>query len=134
MKIGELAERTGLTPSRIRYYEGIGILRSVSRLPNGYRVYGSDTVTELNLIVMAQKIGFTLDEIRQLVPRDGKGWNHALIEQTFERKIAAIEEQEARLAAGKARLIAVRNAVMARPADIDCAGNEARIVSLMARD
>lgn len=64
MKIGELAARTGLTPSRIRYYEEIGLLRAVDRLPNGYRIYGLDAVTTLNVVVMAQQIGFTLEEMR----------------------------------------------------------------------
>jgi hypothetical protein len=41
-------------------------LTSVDRLPNGYRTYGADAVAALNLIVMGQKIGFALDEIRAL--------------------------------------------------------------------
>ncbi|WP_443111535.1 MerR family DNA-binding transcriptional regulator [Burkholderia sp. FERM BP-3421] len=44
MKIGELAERTGLTPSRIRFYERIGLLTAVERQTNGYRAYSSDAV------------------------------------------------------------------------------------------
>lgn len=131
MRIGELAARTGLTPSRIRYYEEIGLLRAVDRLPNGYRIYGSDAVAMLGLIVMAQKIGFLLDEIRQLAPHKDGGWNHVLIDQTFERKIREIEAEEARLAAGKARLIAVRDAIATRPEGIDCAANEARVLSMI---
>lgn len=134
MKIGELSAKTGLTPSRIRYYEGIGLLWAVERLPNGYRVYGSDAITALNLIIMAQKIGFTLDEIRHLAPGKASGWDHALIDQAFERKIKEIEVEEARLAAGKARLIAVRSAIAVRLEDIDCASNEARILSLIDPD
>lgn len=41
-------------------------MTSVDRLPNGYRTYGADAVAALNLIVMGQKIGFALDEIRAL--------------------------------------------------------------------
>lgn len=134
MKIGELAARTGLTPSRIRYYEGIGLLWSVDRLPNGYRVYGPDAIATLGLIIMAQKVGFTLDEIRHLAPGKDTGWDHALIDQAFERKIAEIEAEEARLAAGKARLIAIRTAIAVRPEGIDCAANEARIRSLIDPD
>ena len=39
MKIGELARRTGLTASRIRFYESLGLLPMVDRMPNGYRHY-----------------------------------------------------------------------------------------------
>lgn len=41
MKIGELAERTGLNPSRIRFYESIGLLKMVGRQANGYRRWRS---------------------------------------------------------------------------------------------
>lgn len=130
MKIGELAARTGLTPSRIRYYEEIGLLRAVDRLPNGYRIYGLDAVTTLNVVVMAQQIGFTLEEMR-LAPGKDKGWDHALIEKMLVQKIAEIEAEEARLAAGKARLKAVQSAIALRPDGLDCAANEARILSLI---
>ncbi len=131
MKIGELAARTGLTLSRIRYYEGIGLLSAVDRLPNDYRTYGAEAVAALNLIVMAQKIGFTLDEIRQLAPQNDGRWNHDLIDQTFARKIKEIEAEEARLAAAKARLTATRASIAARPEGIDCGANKARILSVI---
>ena len=39
LRIGELAQRTGLAPSRIRFYERIGLLQTVERQANGYRSY-----------------------------------------------------------------------------------------------
>ncbi len=44
MKIGELAERTGLATSRIRFYERIGLLKAARRQANGYRSYPDDAV------------------------------------------------------------------------------------------
>lgn len=44
MKIGELAARSGLTSSRIRYYEQIGLLKPVGRRTNGYRSYGPEAL------------------------------------------------------------------------------------------
>ena len=70
MKIGELSQRTGLSLSRIRYYERIGLLRVVERLPNGYRVYPENAVVILGLVLVAQDAGFTLEEMQMLVPRD----------------------------------------------------------------
>lgn len=74
MKIGELAERTGLTPSRIRFYERIGLLTLVAREANGYRSYPQEAVTVLDLITAAQKADFSLDEIRMLIPAGLAQW------------------------------------------------------------
>ena len=54
MKIGELAELTDLAPSRIRFYEKIGLLKTVNRKANGYRSYPPEAVTVLKLITTAQ--------------------------------------------------------------------------------
>ena len=68
MKIGELARRTGLTASRIRFYESLGLLPMVERMPNGYRHYPKGAQLVLELIDTAQQAGFSLDEIRTLLP------------------------------------------------------------------
>lgn len=44
MKIGELAKRSGLTASRIRFYEAAGLITAVERQSNGYRDYSPDAV------------------------------------------------------------------------------------------
>ena len=64
VKIGELAKRVGVAPSKLRIREARGVLRS-DRLPNGYRDYGEDTVTALQIILQAQSVGFTLEEIER---------------------------------------------------------------------
>lgn len=130
MKIGELARRTGLRHSRIRYYERIGLLRTVDRLPNGYRLYSDDAELVLRLIGMAQRAGFTLDEIQQLVPTDLSQWNHHLLAEILVRKITEIEAQEARLAAAKAQLQGLQAALAQPLDDLDCAGNADRILAL----
>ena len=62
MKIGELAKRSGLTASRIRFYEANGLMPSVTRQANGYRDYDEDAVWILEIITGAQAAGFTLDD------------------------------------------------------------------------
>ena len=101
MNIGELAKRSGLTPSRIRFYESIGLLKMVGRRPNGYRTYPSEALVLLELIATAQKAGFSLDEIRVLVPTDLENWQHDALLETLRRKVADIEALEARLAQSK---------------------------------
>ena len=64
--IGEVARRSGLKRSAIRYYEQIGLLPPARRV-NGRRVYGPDTVRTLAVIETGQRAGLTLDEIGALL-------------------------------------------------------------------
>ena len=98
MNIGELAKRTGLTNSRIRFYESAGLLKTVDRRPNGYRTYSSDAVLVLELITTAQKAGFSLDEIRTLLPSDLDRWEHDALLDALRKKVRDIEALEQRLA------------------------------------
>ncbi len=63
MQIGRVAAATGVPTKTIRYYEGIGLLPSPERAPNGYRDYGEDAVDRLRFIRDAQATGLTLEEI-----------------------------------------------------------------------
>lgn len=129
MKIGELATRTGLAPSRIRFYESIGLLRTVERRPNGYRTYPADAVLVLDIIAAAQNAGFSLDEIRALLPPDLAQWERGALLEALHRKVADIETLEARLAQSKAHLIRLIEDVETKPADVDCATNARRALS-----
>lgn len=73
-KIGELSKATSVPIDTIRYYEKIGVLRPAGRRPSGYRVYTEESVEQLNFIRRAQKLGFSLAEIRDLLVLSG---NHA---------------------------------------------------------
>ncbi|MFY7851486.1 MerR family transcriptional regulator [uncultured Sphingomonas sp.] len=68
MRIGELATRSGVSVSRIRFYEGRGLLPQVPREDNGYRSYGEGTVATLRFVDQAKRLGFTLAEIREAAP------------------------------------------------------------------
>ncbi|WP_394561755.1 MerR family transcriptional regulator [Aquipseudomonas alcaligenes] len=131
MKIGELAERTGLAPSRIRFYESIGLLRTVERQANGYRSYPEEAVLVLNLIATAQKAGFSLDELRTLLPSDLTQWQAGTLIDTLRGKVQDIESLEQRLAQSKVHLLALIAEIEAKPDDIDCATNAKRVLSRM---
>jgi len=64
MKIGELADKTGMAPSAIRFYEQSGLLPAPERGANGYRVYTEAALKRLQLIQIAQNLGFSLDSLR----------------------------------------------------------------------
>lgn len=131
MKIGELATRTGLSASRIRFYESIGLLKLVERQANGYRSYPEEAVLVLNLITTAQQAGFSLDELRSLLPQDLSQWEHGKLLDTLQGKVRDIEALEQRLAQSKTHLLALIHEIESKPGDLDCAANAKRVLSKM---
>lgn len=67
MRIGEVAARTDVTIQTLRYYERIGLLPTASRQSSGYRRYDPDAVRRVRFIRSAQDLGFTLQEIGDLL-------------------------------------------------------------------
>jgi len=66
MNIGQAAERSGLPPKTIRYYEDIGLVRPARR-GNGFRDYAERDVHELRFIARARRLGFSVEECRHLL-------------------------------------------------------------------
>ena len=67
-RIGEAAERTGLTQRTIRYYEELGLLAPPSRTQGDFRLFSEGDITRLKEIGrLKQLLGFTLAEIRKIV-------------------------------------------------------------------
>ena len=67
MNIGQAADRSGVTPKTIRYYESVGLIEAAPRSDNGYRDYGVDDVETLRFISRARGLGFTVAEVRALL-------------------------------------------------------------------
>lgn len=128
MKIGELAKLTNLAPSRIRFYERIGLLQTVSRKANGYRTYPPEAVIALRLITTAQQAGFSLDELRALLPSDLASWDHGSLLSALHQKVQSIEEMQQRLAESKAQLQKLLAEIEAKPEDMDCSTNAKRVL------
>ena len=96
MRIGEVARRTGLKVSAIRFYEAKGLLPRAAR-SGGMRMYDTRAVGRLQLIAAAQRYGFRLSEIREMLHvTDGKepqgGWR-----QWITAKVAEIDANLARM-------------------------------------
>ena len=66
MKIRDAAEKTNLTEKTIRYYEDIGLVVPCRR-SNGYRDFSEQDVHKLNFLSRARKLGFSVDDCRQLL-------------------------------------------------------------------
>lgn len=94
LRIGDVANRTGLTAPTIRYYESVGLLTRAPRSDAGYRSYTDVAVEELRFIKKAQALGFSLDEIAEILKlsRAGKTpCSHVL--DLARRHLTAVEER-----------------------------------------
>lgn len=67
MRTSELAERAGVNPQTLRYYERRGLLMPPDRSSSGYREYQADALARLRFIKRAQALGFTLDDAEELL-------------------------------------------------------------------
>ena len=123
IKIGDLAQQTGLTPSKIRFYEAQGLIGPVDRGMNGYRQYPDHARQVLELISLAQQAGFSLAEIRVLVREQGKvhGGHEGVIAQ-LRKKLAELESLQDKLAESCAGIKRVIERIENAPVG-DCAKN-----------
>jgi MerR family copper efflux transcriptional regulator len=105
MNIGDVAERSGLPPKTIRYYEDIGLIRP-DRGPNGYRAFGEADLHRLAFLARARSLGFSIEECRALLAlwaddtrasADVKAMAEAHLTE-IDRKIAELRSLRATLA------------------------------------
>jgi MerR family redox-sensitive transcriptional activator SoxR len=67
LTIGEVARRTGMRTSALRYYESMGLLPEPHRVSGGHRRYDPSVLNVLSVLRMAQQAGFTIAEMHMLV-------------------------------------------------------------------
>ena len=67
LRIGEVARQTGLSIDTIRFYEKQGLSKRPLRTEGGFRIFGPDDVQGLKFVRKAQEMGFSLEEIRELL-------------------------------------------------------------------
>lgn len=92
MNISELAKATGTTTDALRYYERLGLLDPPARQDNGYRRYAAPDAARVRFIRSAQALGFSLAEIRTIIPQLAAGrLARADIEARLHQKIAQID-------------------------------------------
>jgi Hg(II)-responsive transcriptional regulator len=72
MKIGELARQADVAIDTVRYYERQGLLPAPERTRSGYRTYAAEDVARLRFVRRAKMLGFTLEEIRELLALSGR--------------------------------------------------------------
>ena len=102
MRIGAAAERAGVNIQTLRYYERRGLLPRPPRRQSGYREFPDTAVRIVRFIKRAQDLGFTLDEVEELLRlRNDRRRDRSRIRAIAERRIRQIEQKIAELDAMK---------------------------------
>jgi MerR family transcriptional regulator, copper efflux regulator len=98
MRIGEIAEQTGMTVQAVRFYERQGLMPRPPRTDAGYRVYAEADSRRLQFIRQAKRLGFSLQEIVRILRLRERGHCpcHEVIE-TLEHHLRDTEDQIQRL-------------------------------------
>ncbi|MGC5009275.1 MerR family transcriptional regulator [Streptosporangium sp. DT93] len=100
LRTGEVADAVGVNAQTLRYYHRRGLLEEPRRSSGGHRLYPPETVTVLRVIKVAQRLGFTLDEVADLVEaaahRHGKPPGSGL-QARATAKLAEVEQKIADL-------------------------------------
>lgn len=110
LKIGELAQQTGVAVGTLRYYEGLGLLHPIKRGDNGYRYYSPNAVQQVQFIKKAQVLGFSLEEIRKVADVRDRGEPPCdLVKVLLDSKIDQFEAKIEQMTAFKAELEDYRN-------------------------
>lgn len=112
MNISQLAKAVGVSTDTVRFYEKQGLISSPERQVNGYRSYTEAHVGLVRFVRGAQALGFSLAEIRTILPQVSQGtFGRTEIEQQLKAKIAQIDAHMMQLRTLKKELTATFNAL-----------------------
>lgn len=121
MTIGQMARAAGAGVETIRFYEREGLLEHPARSASGYRKYPPEAVARLRLIRQAKELGFSLNEIKELLAlRVAPGRSCSDVRARTERKIADIDQRITALKRMKAALTRLAAACSGRGPTSEC--------------
>src|SRR5260370_33053502 len=90
--IGQVARTAGVSVQEAGFYEQLGPMPTDQRTPAGYRVYGPDSVERVRFVKQAQELGFSLDEIREILRLRYEGRSPcACVSKLLQQKLEKIE-------------------------------------------
>lgn len=98
--IGQLAEKTGVPKSKIRYYEKLGVLPAPERTHSDYRIYGEQAVARLEFLQRGKLLGLSLAELAELLRAADEGCcdtTEPLMAQRLRDRLVEVDHQLAEL-------------------------------------
>ena len=105
MTVGKVARASGVGVETIRFYEKRGLIVQPERRPSGYRMYNEETIARVRFIKNAQALGFTLNEVAELIrlEQDSRAQCSDL-QVRADAKVTLIDQQIAELQKMRAEL------------------------------
>lgn len=113
MRRGQVATAAGVNMETLRYYERRGLLAEPDRSPGGHRMYRPEAVTTLRVIKAAQRLGFSLDEVAELLELGHHRHTRRVdagLQQRAREKLVEVEERITDLVAIRDNLTAALDA------------------------
>jgi MerR family mercuric resistance operon transcriptional regulator len=110
LRSGQVAAAAGVNPQTLRYYERRGLLAEPDRSLGGHRLYPPEAVTVLRVIKAAQRLGFTLEEVAELLAAGRRGHREAGLQARAAMKLAQVETRIADLKVIRVTLLAALDA------------------------
>jgi len=110
LRAGEVAQAAGVNRETLRYYERRGLLGSPDRSPGGHRLYDDQAVTTLRVIKAAQRLGFTLAEVADLLEAGRRRGRDNGLQSRAREKLVEVEQRIADLATIRDNLVAALDA------------------------
>jgi MerR family gold-responsive transcriptional activator of gol and ges genes len=93
MLIGDAANRAGVNPQTLRYYERRGLIPAAGRRDSGYREYTADQVRVVRFVKRAQELGFSLNEISELLKLRNATAPKPAVRDLGERRLADLDQR-----------------------------------------
>ncbi len=105
LRIGEVSRRSGVGVEALRFYERRGLLGRPARTESNYRVYDESVLERLDFIRRAQAVGFTLDEIGEILAESADGRSPCRhVRELARRKLEELDRRLAELRRHRADL------------------------------
>ncbi len=118
MRIGALADRLGLNPRTIRYYEQIGLIPAAARTSAGYRDYDEVDRERLDFVRRSRRLGFSLEEITEILALRERGRAPCdYVRGRLDVRLVQIDQRMSELRALETELVALRKVADDLPRD-----------------
>jgi DNA-binding transcriptional MerR regulator len=91
--IGKVAKRAGVSVDTIRFYQKLGLVNSESRSTGGYRLFDEGQIHDLTFVRHAQELGFSLNEVKDLLALRQKAHACSEVQAMLNRKLADVREK-----------------------------------------
>lgn len=131
MRIGKLAQHSGMAPHTIRFYESKGLLPKPQRLANGYRQYDSAALERLTLIKLCQRLGFSLMDMQRILGGQA-AWDHEQVMAQLDTRLEEVERLQQALNTQHDDIMAVKQRLEHSWAQGDCLSG-AEVSTMIAR-